>query len=152
MFWIEGTTWKTVMRDFERIAEQVQIPDLDRSSDSSTKITAVSRWLSTVPKDPWLVIIDGINDEAALSGPLGGSGRGGSLIHLLPQPRRGRVLVTTQNAAVWRRSSQCSSPVCRRAHRHLRSRERGACPTPTRGRGKAKSARARAIHVRRAPV
>lgn len=84
VFWVNATTYETLMDDVQKMAELLQLPEKERH-DHQKLLWVIQRWLAT--HQEWLLILDDANDMAMIQS-------------VLPTEFSGHLLLTTRVQAL----------------------------------------------------
>ena len=101
MFWIHGSSYTRFEESYQRIAEQLALPNLDDPNQST--LVRVRDWLSEESNCPWLLVLDNMDDVDVIFRPKDHSCSGSQkhthepLVNWLPRSSVGSVLVTTRD-------------------------------------------------------
>ncbi|KAH7389024.1 hypothetical protein BKA64DRAFT_128038 [Cadophora sp. MPI-SDFR-AT-0126] len=91
IFWLNGTTESTFLRDYTGIAGHAKLFNPDESYVAC--IDNLKEWLESKQSRKWLMIVDNVDDDALLEGNK-------PLIDMIPGNLDGSVIVTTRNKQV----------------------------------------------------
>lgn len=99
VFWVNGSSVQRFEQAYAEIARRLKLPGWD--DPKVNKLEMIYDWLSDEPHEPWLLLLDNVDDEGVFFHAQGSdlSQRVNStpLIRYIPQKTNGLVLVTSRN-------------------------------------------------------
>lgn len=114
VFWIYAGSRSRFEQGYQEIARKLDIPGWDDPRVDSLQV--VCSWLSDEHSGEWLLVIDNADDSSLFFGDKSLSqdqnrDEAKPLIHYLPKPQRGSILITTRDKRVGERLSGRERPV-----------------------------------------